>query len=96
MSSIGHVYDMVRRDKENRELRKKFSNRSSIKDQCVLKSEKEIKDISLEEIEGIREKIDSKNKIDETATLKSLIIMLLGCVIIAAITFYILYVIGWF
>ena len=89
MSSIGHVSDMIRRNKENRELRKSFSNRSSTKDQCVLKSKKDIKDISLEEMEDIREKIDSKTIMDEIVPVKSLLIMLL-CSFLAAVIIFII------
>ena len=77
MSSIGHVLDMVRRDKENRESREKFSHRNSAKDQSVLKSNKNIKDISLNELEDIRGKVNSKNKTDETVIGKNVIIMVL-------------------
>ena len=87
---------MVRRDKENRELRKNFSNRSLTKDQCVLKSNKDIKDISIAEMEDIRKKVKSKNKVDEAIMVKSVIITLLCCMIIVAVIFYILSVIGWF
>ena len=96
MSSVGHVLDMLRRDKENRELRKNFSKRNSIKDQCVLKSEKSINYISLEEMEDIKEKVDSKNRTDEMAMGKEVIMMLLGCAVVVAVSFCILYVIGWF
>ena len=95
MSSIGHVLDMVRRDKENRDLRKNFSKRSTSKDQCVLKSDKDIRDVPVDEIVDIRKKMDAKHRNDEYMMGKNMILVLLGGVIIVLITFYILSVIGW-
>jgi len=94
MSSIGHVLDMVRRDKENRELRKKFGNRNPEANQHVLKSKKDVKDISLSEIENIRSDIEKKNKEDENVMSKNMMIMLLGSVVIVIIIFFILLVLG--
>ena len=96
MSSIGHVLDMVRRDKENRALRKDLRKRNSAKGQCVLKSNKETIEISLEGLEDIRAKVESKKKNDEYAMGKNLILLLLVGVVIVVITFYLLSVIGWF
>ena len=96
MSSIGHILDMVRRDKENRELRKKFGNRKPESNQHVLKSRKDAKDISLSKIENIRADIEKKNHDDENAMSKNMIIMLLGSLVMVIISFFILLAIGWF
>ena len=96
MSSIGHVLDMVRRDKENRALRKNFRKRNSAKGQSVFKSNRETREISLDELEDIRKKVESKHKNDEYAMGKNLILLLLGGVVIVVITFYLLSVLGWF
>ena len=95
MSSIGHVLDMVRRDKENRELRKKFGNRKHDANQHVLKSRKNVKDISLSEVENIRADIEKKSKEDENVMSKNIMIVLLGSVVVVIISFFILSVIGW-
>ena len=47
-------------------------------------------------MEDIKEKVDSKNRTDEMAMGKEVIMMLLGCAVVVAVSFYILYVIGWF
>ena len=95
MSSIGHVLDMVRRDKENRELRKKFGNKNSIQNQQVLKSRKKVQNISLSEIENIRTNVEKKKKDDDNIMSKSMMIMIVGCVVIVVILFFIMSVIGW-
>ena len=95
MSSLGHVLDMVRRDKENRELRGKFAKKNTIQNQRVLKSKKKVEDISLSKIENIRADVERKNRADDNAMSKSMLIMISACVIIVVISFFILSALGW-
>ena len=95
MSSAGHVLDMIRRDKENRELRKKIGNMRPAANQHVLKSQKKVKDVSISEIENIRADIEKKNKEDKSVMSKNIMIILFISVVIVIILFFILSVLGW-
>ena len=92
MSSAGHVYDMIRRDKENRETRKRITKgRKADLAKCTLGQHKiDYSNVSLSEMEEIVKMTDEKSKNDSYMMNKITIIFLFAGIILIGFTIYIL------
>lgn len=90
MGTLGCINDMMRRDKENRELRKRNKERLYETRDKLLKVGKntDTPDISIEELERIRKNIEEKEKLDRKKLFQlTLLFLVLG--IIAVIILWI-------
>lgn len=78
MSFAGHIYDMLRRDKENRELRQNLRDRlKTDRDSSIGKYQDCYKDITPEKIDHIKNELKKKSKQDEYKMMQYLVIFLL-------------------
>ena len=79
MGTLGCINDMLRRDKENRELRK--LNRERIKEHHKYLVEKsknhDLSDITIEKMEEIRKRTEEKENMDSNIVFKAKLIFLL-------------------
>lgn len=84
MSFAGHIYDMIRRDKENRELRQNLRGRLKADHKSSIgKYQDCYKDITPEKIDHITNELKKKSRQDEIKMQQSLIIVLfIGIVMI--------------
>ena len=92
MSFAGHIYDMIRRDRENRELRQRLRGRIAERSGKIIgKYPHNPNNISSEKIDQIRNDLKIKSARDEYQMQKSLILCLgLGLfVLIVCILFFI-------
>lgn len=91
MSFAGHIYDMLRRDKENRELRQRLRNRASDRSDSSIGKYRQIhKHISAEEIDHIRAESDRKSaKEARLVRIVMALFFLSGVVILFCIAFFI-------
>ena len=85
MSFGGHVYDMIRRDKENREMRKRITKgHKADLAKCTLGQHKiDYGNVSLSELEEIAKKTDEKLQYDRYMMNRNAILFLfIGFVLI--------------
>lgn len=62
MSFAGHVYDMIRRNKEDREALKRFRNRSRDMRERYMDGKSSLPDISAEEFEEIDRQVKEREQ----------------------------------
>lgn len=84
MGTLGCINDMMRRDKENRELRK--LNRDRIKEHYKYLVEKgkdaDLSHISVEKLEEIRKKTLEKENLDKARTFKAKLVILISALFV--------------
>ncbi|WP_349854901.1 hypothetical protein [Bacteroides cellulosilyticus] len=84
MGTLGCINDMMRRDKENRELRK--LNRDRIKEHQKYLVEKgkglDLSNISAEKLDEIRKKTIEKEELDKANTFKIKLIILISALFV--------------
>ncbi|WP_233545649.1 hypothetical protein [Parabacteroides sp. AM08-6] len=91
MGTLGCINDMLQRDKENRELRKIGRERLHDTRKRLLDSEQksQLPDISLEEFEEIKKKIQEKEEADLNSSIKMTLIFGCSVLIIALLSWFI-------
>ena len=78
MSFAGHVYDMIRRDKENREMRKRNAeNRKDRFSKNVFKGKVDYSRVSLSELEEVTKNTKEKTGKDNEIIGRNMLIFLL-------------------
>ncbi|MDR2918215.1 MAG: hypothetical protein LBV72_02475 [Tannerella sp.] len=90
MSFAGHIYDMIRRDKENRELRQNLRERLKADHNSPIgKYQDCYKDITPEKLDRIANELKNKSRQDEYRMKKDIILLLLllggGIIVIMSI-----------
>lgn len=91
MGTLGCINDMMRRDKENRELRK--LNRDRIKEHQKYLVEKgkglDLSNISAEKLDEIRKKTLEKEELDKANTFKIKLIILISALFVFLLCWFI-------
>ncbi len=96
MSYGGHISDMIRRDSENRELRRGMIQRlRDIRSESVLGKKINYKKVSLSKLEEIAKQNEEKERFDRTATTKKMIrIVSVGLVVAVFVFFFLNYAVN--
>lgn len=82
MSFAGHIHDMIRRDKENRELRKNLRGRMKANQKGIIGSYRNCDHVAPEELDKIRKGLKEKSLWDENRMGKEFVIFLLAGIVI--------------
>ncbi len=84
MGTLGCINDMLQRDKENRELRKRNRERLTDTYHRLLDSEKntDLSQMTIEKMEDIRRKTLEKEELDKAAYFKTMLYLALGMILI--------------
>ena len=84
MGTLGCINDMLQRDKENRELRKRNRERLTDTYHRLLDTGKEtdLSQMTVEKMEDIRQKTLEKEELDKVAYFKTMLYLALGMVLI--------------
>ena len=84
MGTLGCINDMLQRDKENRELRKRSRERLSDTYHRLLDTRKstDLPHVALEQMEDIRRKTQEKEKLDKAAYFKAMACLVVGVALI--------------
>ena len=84
MGTLGCINDMLQRDKENRELRKRNRERLTDTYHRLLDSEKntDLSQMTIEKMEDIRRKTLEKEELDKAANFKAMLYLALGMALI--------------
>ena len=84
MGTLGCINDMLQRDKENRELRKRNRERLTATYHRLLDTGKEtdLSQITVEKMEDIRRKTLEKEELDKAANFKAILYLALGMALI--------------
>ena len=84
MGTLGCINDMLQRDKENRELRKRNRERLTATYHRLLDTGKEtdLSQITVEKMEDIRRKTLEKEELDKAANFKAMLYLALGMALI--------------
>ena len=80
MGTLGCINDMLQRDKENRELRKRNRERMADTYHRLLDTGKEtdLSQVTVEKLEDIRRKTLEKEELDKAANFKAMLYLALG------------------
>ena len=89
MSYGGHIADMIRRDRENRELRRSLRHNDIFSD-AVLGKKIDYSKLTLSKLEEIKKKTEEK-EINETKALKSSMIRIGAICLFLVIVLFILF-----
>lgn len=87
MSFAGHVFDMIRRNKENHELRKNITTGRSDMSKSILGSYQKINRISVSELDEINKKIKEKKIQDDSRMTRDILKVVSVCLIIVLLIF---------
>lgn len=88
MSFAGHIHDMIRRDKENRELRKNLRGRMKANQKGIIGSYRNYGYLAPEELDKIRKGLNEKSLRDERRMGKEFVIFLLAGIVIIILLFF--------
>lgn len=90
MGTLGCINDMMRRDKENRELRK--LNRDRIKEHHKYLVEKgkdvDLSNMTVEKLEEIRKKTLEKEELDKASTYKVKFVILISALLVLLLCWF--------
>lgn len=90
MSFAGHIYDMLRRDKENRELRQHLRGRMAANRNGIIGSYSNREDIHYEELDRIQKDLKKKRIKDELRLKKDMGYILIVGAIVAVLLIYLM------
>lgn len=76
MSFAGHVYDMIRRNKEDREALKRLRNRSRDMRERCMDGKSSLPDISVEEFEEIDRQVKEREQGEKNYFFRAKLVML--------------------
>ena len=80
MGTLGCINELMRRDKENRELRKLNRERINEHPKYLVEKRKDVdlSNMSVEKLEGIRKKTSEKEELDKASTFKVKLVILIS------------------
>lgn len=95
MSFAGHVYDMIRRDKEYREQRKSLRAGNRTTQDGILGSYQDVNEITVEELDVINKGIREKKVNDDYLMTRNMIIILAVGLVVVFVVLGIMRLKGW-